>query len=769
MEVTANHHIAIIAWMRRIALFVVIALLVAGGVLYFLRRHKKPSTVRNVLLITVDTLRADHVGAYGYAPAQTPNMDRLAEEGALFQNAIAVIPLTLPSHSSIMTGVNPYVHGVRDNGGFYLDEKSETLAEVLKSKGFRTGGFISAFVLDRRWGIAQGFEEYFDNFELSKFKMVSMDSVQRRGDETLQKTMEWMDRHKSERFFAWMHLYDPHTPYDPPEPFRSSITRKDAIGFYDGEVAYSDNLIGRIREYLEKNQLLDTTLVILTSDHGESLGEHSESAHGFFIYDATVHVPLIIRMPGAGPQKIKDQVRGIDLFATICEAAGVECNSGAGTSLMPLVRGESWGKRLVAYSESYYPRFHYGWSELKALRTNDYKYIDAPEREFYRLSEDSGELRNHYKQEEKRAKPFETELATMLANFKTVQGPQTMDDDSLEKLQALGYIGYVAQTHTSESGVLPDPKLKIHLYNRIKLAQGASAEGKIPEAFQNIQQVLKEDDKILEAHLVLGNLYQKEKKYPEARSSFQNALKYNPDYISAIFALARVYKDEGNYPAAKEGFQLLIQKDPKDSKAYFALAEIALAEKDFEQSLSYLKKVVEIDPDQAISRGRLGASLVELKRFDQAVPELEKALQLNSRMPNVHFNLALIHEERQNLDLSASEYKKELELFPESYPANFNLSRIYRKQGRRAEERAELEACIRSKPDFGIAYLYLSKNFMDTGEDILRAKSLAEEGLQKLQEESQRPFGHYILADIYNRLGKPREAMRHVQLARTSS
>jgi arylsulfatase A-like enzyme/Tfp pilus assembly protein PilF len=754
--------------MRKIVLFgVIIAVLIAGAYFYF-QKSAKPAVARNVLLITIDTLRADHLGIYGYPPAQTPNIDRLGEEGALFQNMIAVIPLTLPSHSSIMTGYNPYVHGVRDNGGFYLDEKAQTLAETMKANGFRTGGFISAFVLDRRWGISQGFDDYFDNFELSKYKAVSLDSVQRRGDETLQQALGWIGRNKDSRFFAWVHFYDPHTPYDPPEPFRSAATKKGAVGLYDGEISYTDNLIGRIKAYLEQNELLDTTLVVLTADHGESLGEHQESGHGFFIYDATMRVPLIIRMPGAKPVKVKDQVRSIDLFATVCDATGVAANTGEGVSLMPLVNGMTLNKKLAAYSESYYPRFHYGWSELKALRTNDYKYIQAPDRELYRLTEDSSERLNLYPKEQKRAQPFESELATMLANFATVKGPQTMDDDSLEKLQALGYIGYVAQTHTAESGVLPDPKSKIRLYNQIKLAQSFSAEGKLTEAFTNIQRVLQEDDRILEAHLLLGNVYEKQKNHPLARESFQNALKYNADYVPAIFALARVYKEEGNLEAAKAGFQHLMQKDPRDSKAYFNLADIALEEKNFEQALSYFKKVVDLDPEQAISRNRLGACYVELKRYNDAIPELQKALQLNPRMPNAHFNLALVHEEHQDLEQAAAEYRKELELFPESYPANFNLSRVYRKQGRRLEERSELEACIRSKPDFGIAYLYLAKNLMDTGGDILQAKSFAEEGMQKLQEKSQLPFGHFLLADIYNRLGKPREAMHHVQQARSS-
>jgi len=756
--------------MRKIVLLLLIALLAVGAFFFYTRKFpQKPQNVRNVLLITIDTLRADHLGIYGYGPAQTPNIDRLGSEGTLFENAITTIPLTLPAHSSIMTGNYPFVHGVRDNGGFYLDNKSQTLAETMKSAGFHTGGFISAFVLDRRWGIAQGFDEYFDNFELSKFKMVSMDSVQRKGEETLQHAFQWLDKNKDSRFFAWIHFYDPHTPYDPPEPFRSAALRKGMIGLYDGEIAYSDNLIGRIREYLEKNNLINTTLIVLMADHGESLGEHEESAHGFFIYDATVHVPLIIKMPGAKPVKVKDQVRSIDIFSTICEASGVKSPKVEGVSLMPLVRQEQWDKKLVAYSESYYPRFHYGWSELKALRTNDYKYIEAPDREFYRVSEDFGEIRNLYNQEKNRAKPFQTELTTLLANFTSIPGPQAMDDDSLEKLQALGYIGYAAKTQMPESGSLPDPKSKIRLYNRIKLAQSFSAEGNTKQAFNNIQSVLQEDHAILEAHIVLGNLYMKQKDYPDARASFQNALKYNPDYLSAIFSLARVYKEEGNLQAAKAGFQRLMEKDPRDSKSYFNLAEISLEEKKYDEAIAYLKTAVDLDPQQAISRNRLGACYVELKMFDKAIPELQKAIELNSRVPNAHFNLALIYEEREDLQRASEAYRKELELFPESYPANFNLGRIYRKQGRRDQEKSELEACIRTNPGFGIAYLYLAKNVMDTGGDILQAKSYVEEGMSKLQEKSQLPLAHYLLADIYNRLGKPHEAQEHLRQARAGS
>jgi len=732
------------------------------------KKNRSPEADRNVLLITIDTLRADHLGYSGYPRAATPNIDRWAEKSAVFTNATASIPLTLPSHSTIMTGQYPFTHGVRDNGGFYLEDKWQTLAETLRGAGFHTGGFVSAFVLDRRWGIAQGFDEYFDHFELSKFKMVSLDSVQRRGDETLTQALSWMDKNKSSRFFAWIHFYDPHTPYDPPEPFRSEFKGRGAIGMYDGEIAFTDNLIGRIHEYLEKNNLLKTTLVVLTSDHGESLGEHQESAHGFFIYDATMQVPLLIWKPGEEPRKIAEQVRSVDLFPTICEAAGVQAvPRSEGVSLLPLVRGDKLPKALTAYSESYYPKFHYGWSELKSLRTSEYKYIEAPRREFYRVSQDSGEKENIYETSRQRVANFESELAQLIA-AEVPAIPQAMDNDSLEKLQALGYIGSHTFS-TQASGPLPDPKDKIGLYNLVKQAQGFSAEGDLKEAFSRIREVIRQDPKILEAHLVLGNLYMKEKDFATARASFQTAVQLSPESASAVFALAKAYKEEGNLGAAKTGFERLRQLDPKDTKSYFQLGDIALAEKKFDQALIHYRKIVELDPGQAISHSRLGACYVEAEDYESGTKELTKAVELNPRIPNAHFNLALIHEARGEWDRAIAEYQAELAVFPETYPARFNLARIYRVKQNREEERRQLEACIHDKPEYGVAYLYLAKNIMDSGGDLSRAKDLTEKGLGLAQENSQIAFGHYLLADIFNRMGLSSQALEQIRQARKLS
>src|SRR5262245_45814538 len=281
--------------------------LVAAGLLTVYRAYRLPRTDAdarravarlrpapgelNVVVVTLDTTRADRLGCYGFSEVETPNIDSLAREGVVFDAATATVPLTFPSHASIFTGLVPPHHGVRDNGGFFLQESATTLAERLKSAGYATGAFVGAWVLESKWGLAQGFDHYSDRFDLSRYKVLSLGTVQKRGDEVMDDALAWLASVEKGKFFAWVHLYDPHTPYDPPEPYRSRFPGQP----YRGEVAYTDAVVGRLLGWLRERGLLDRTVVVLTADHGESLGEHGEAAHAFFVYDATVAVPLIIR------------------------------------------------------------------------------------------------------------------------------------------------------------------------------------------------------------------------------------------------------------------------------------------------------------------------------------------------------------------------------------------------------------------------------------------------------------------------------------------
>jgi len=285
-----------------------------------LARGVAPSDL-NLLVITLDTTRADRLGAYGWHPSATPELDRLAAEGVLFERASAPAPLTLPAHASLFTSKYPPAHGVRDNGGFFLDERETTLAERLKAAGLKTGGFVGAYVLDRRWGIAQGFDFYFDDFDPSKFEMPSLADVERPGNEVADRALEWLQSVKGSRFFGWIHFYDAHSPYSPPEPYRTRFADRP----YVGEIAFVDSQIGRIRAFLEQEHLLDRTIIVVLGDHGESLGDHGEGTHGFFVYESVLHVPLIVRAPydRLKSRRVADLVRSIDVTPTVLDLLGL--------------------------------------------------------------------------------------------------------------------------------------------------------------------------------------------------------------------------------------------------------------------------------------------------------------------------------------------------------------------------------------------------------------------------------------------------------------
>ncbi|HXV65431.1 MAG TPA: sulfatase, partial [Vicinamibacteria bacterium] len=354
-----------------------------------------PDGRSNVVLVTVDTLRADKLGAYG-GDVATPHIDRVASAGVLFENTSTVSPLTLPAHASILTGTYPMRHGVRDNGGYYLPSDSVTLAEVLREKGYATGAFVGAFVLDSRWGLDQGFDRYYDDFDFSQFEDVSLGSVQRPGNVVLDEALRFMEQVESPPFFTWIHLYDPHTPYNPPEPHRARYAG-NPWGLYDGEVAFVDDLIGRLADWLERKSLAKNTILIILGDHGEALEDHGEIEHGFFIYDATMKVPFIVAGPNVRNRgrRVSAQVRSIDLMPTVLDWLEIPVPASAeGVSLRPLVDGDVDTLELVAYGESYYPRGHYGWSELRSLRTDAFHFIQAPRPELYDLRNDPAERKN---------------------------------------------------------------------------------------------------------------------------------------------------------------------------------------------------------------------------------------------------------------------------------------------------------------------------------------------------------------------------------------
>jgi len=728
----------------------------------------------NIIVFTIDTLRADHLECYGYDEVKTPNINRLAGEGILFKYTIAQTPLTLPSHSSIFTGAYPLYHGVRDNGSFYLEEDQTTLAEVLKDKGYATAAFVAAFVLDSRWGLQQGFDHYYDNFDLTKYKTVSLDAVQRRGDEVLVEAYKWLEENHKKKFFAWIHLYDPHTPYDPPEPYKSQYSGK-RFGLYDGEIAYVDQLIGEFRTFMEEQKLLDRTLVVFTGDHGESLGEHKESAHGFFIYDASVRVPLIIRFPGnkLSNTVLDNQVRSIDIMPTLLHLVNAEVpESVQGKSLLSLMLNKEAGDELQAYSETCWPRYHYGWSELKFLRLGQYKFIDAPKPELYDVMEDPGEMDNIVSKKASVAQEMKRKLDTLIKehSIKGIEdiGPKRIDDDSLVKLQALGYIGSFRTSSKERGERRGDPKDKIELYNEIKLAQFLVAEQKMAKAIEKITDVLKVDPSVLEARYILGNIYSKQEKYDLAIEEFKNALEFDPDYYDAIFGLALAYKNSGKLDEAIVGFKRLMEIDPRDTKPFLHLGDIYEEREELDEAQKYLESGVELDPESPFFHNNLGAVYLKKKMYDQAEKEIKAALEIERHIPlrNAHFNMALLHEARGEFDLAILEYKKEQETSPFNWKPDFNLGLLYTKAKDLEKAIQEFESCIEKNAEYAKAHIFLAKAYMDSGKDLNKAEKLAQQGLSLETDKQTAILGHFVLADIYNRMGRYGDSQRHADKAK---
>ncbi len=724
----------------------------------------------NVLLITLDTLRADRLGSYGYAAARTPHLDALAARGLRFSQATTVMPLTLPAHASLMTGTFPAYHGVRDNGGFYLGEDAETLAEVLREAGYRTAGFVSAFVLDSRWGIGQGFERFYDDFDLTEFNDApGMDAIQRPGSVVVDQALEWLrstggaggaDGGDDGPFLAWVHLYDPHTPYQAPEPFRSQFPAT-ASGAYDAEIAYTDAQVGRLLAALEEDGRLDNTLVAVAADHGEMLGEHGEPTHGFFIYDAAVRIPMLLAGPGIPAAEISEQVRIVDLMPTLLARLGLEAPAVVqGVDLMAAARGEQL--RLAGLSESWFPRFHYGWSELTSIQDGRYKLIRAPRRELYDLTADPGEKADLAAERPEIAERMEAALLSMLEETEgpeTQAAPRPVDSETAAKLQALGYLGTGSRHLDDDGRPRADPKDKIGLYNLLKQATAAAAIGEIERAVATVGRALEEDPGIVEGHMLLGNFLRESERFDDAVAAFQAALALDSEHHEAIYSLALAYKETGRLEDARAGFERAAALDPRNGKVLWQLADLAMRQGRFADAETRLLRALDLDLDRARFLLKLGECYLEVGRLDDAQRRLLEARAENPELVTVSFNLGLIHEERGQAERAIEEYRKEVANHAGAYRASFNLAKLLQLKGRRQEALALFQRTVEIQPQFGTGHLYLAKALLDEG-DLAAAEASARLGLDRRPEPRLAPLGHFVLADVYNRQGRLEEAAR---------
>lgn len=730
----------------------------------------------NLVVITLDTTRADRMGAYGNKDVETPAFDRIAREGVLFEQAVAVAPLTLPVHSSMFTGKFPPEHGVRDNGGFFLGNDQLTLAEVLKSKGYRTGGFIGAYVLDSKWGMNQGFDTYFDKFDLSESKAISVGAIQRPGNEVVDEALPWIKQAAGSPFFAWIHLYDAHSPHRPPEPFATKYKERP----YNGEVAFCDTQVARVIAELESLGLYDRTVIMIMGDHGESLGDHGEGGHGFFVYNSTTHVPFAVRAPFSltRGRQVGDPVRSVDVMPTALDLLDIAPPQGiSGVSLAPLMAGMTPELGLDAYSEAMYPLHHYGWSDLRALRSGRYKVIDAPRPELYDVDRDPGETTNIFESRRTLGDTLIAQLRTLEGNFAKTEAalpPGDVDPEARERLAALGYVGSFVATASDKRTDRADPKDKIGLFNKLgdatELSKEKDAEGRPPfdKILALLNEVIAEDPNVIDAWFMRGTQRMNHGDLEPAVADFKRTLELKPDYDLAVFNLAQAYRRMGNDDAALAGFEHYLTLDPKDPFVHYQMGEIWLDRGDDRKAEQLFRRALEIDGQVVAAKNALG--VIALQRGDPATAErlIREAIEVKPTLKLAHFNLALLAEQRGDLRQAEREYYEELKAHPDNFKAAFNMSRLYEQVGDREGQVGALKQSITSNPYFGDGYIYLAKTYLDAGTNFGEAISLAQKGLQNSPRAENVPLGHFVLADLYNRLGRPGDAAREVALGQAA-
>lgn len=717
----------------------------------------------NVVVVTLDTTRADRIGCYGAKDVATPSLDALAARGVRFNAAVAPMPLTLPAHCTLFTGLLPGAHGVRDNGGFKLAAEHVTLAEVLKERGFATAGFVSAFVLDQRWGIAQGFDRYYDDFDLKQQEKLSMGEIQRPGSETLDQALLWIRGVKDLRFFAWVHLYDPHAPYDPPEPYKNRYADRP----YDGEIAWTDSLVGRLLHELEQLDLTKKTVIAVLADHGESLGEHGEHGHGYFVYEQVTHVPFILATPYSQTRGrvVEAVVRSNDVAPTVLDLLGFAGTlPGSGTSVVPLLSG-SGAEPGNGYSESYYARFHYGWSELRAVRTKRWHFIEAPRAELYDLSSDPGETVNLASRElstvdrlRSSLTEFERESIAKLA----ATAPVEEDEETLRKLASLGYVGGTAVTDGASWRDLPDPKDRLPIYDRMGRIRALVKEGNGEQAIPLLESVLREAPEVIDAYYTLGNCFYKKREFVQAASYYRKTLEIRPDHDYAMIGLADTLVAQGEVDDAITGYEHFLKQDPRNAQILYRLAQVQLDAGRDDAAASNFRKTLAVEPDTARAEVGLGVVAFHDKRPAEARAALARALAIDAKARWARYNLALIAESDGDTRGAISEYRAEIEAYPDAYKALFNLGRLLGKTGDQEGAIDALRRCVDHQPEWPIGRFYLSQALLQSGA-LDEAKTEAMRALELDDKSPYAALGHYVLAEVYNRGGNETQALAELR------
>lgn len=646
--------------------------------------HAQPQTP--VILISVDTLRADRLSCYQGARLRTPHIDALAANGTLFSQVSTPFPLTLPAHVALFTSTYPFANGVRDNG-IPLAPSTATLATVMKQAGYRTAAFVASFVLDRRFGLSPGFDIYDGPVDLHNKTAAGAGDRKRPGSQVAEAAAHWVDANSNAPFFLFLHLYDLHAPYDLP---RDPSLRRGETG-YDAELAYVDHVLGDFLRSLERRGVFEKALIVFTSDHGEGLGEHGESTHGYFIYQSTLHVPLIVHWP-AGPRRLpRDRVDEpaslLDVAPTILDAVSLPRPAGMrGRSLLGARDSQE------VYSESTYARNHFGCASLRSMRAGDYKYIDAPQPELYDLSSDPHESRNLYARQRPKADALRARIDALRTASPAAPAGQSssLTPETIAALRSLGYLSGSSSHSRVESRV--DPKDRIADFERYVAALGLASAGKLAASDGILQSLGGKLPDIEDIRISLGLNQQGLGHYAEAAGEFKRAIELDPANAPAHFELGSCYFRLRQPKEAIGQLKAALALAPWYTRADEALADLYIQDKDFAQARTHLDHLLSIDPTSYAAHFNLGILAALEQDWNGAQQHMLLALRADPSSAEAHNTLGGIYLQRGELEPARRQFEETLRLQPKLASAHYNLGMVFEKQGKTGEAAQEFRA-----------------------------------------------------------------------------
>jgi len=689
--------------MKRRAFIVVVFALATAGAAWFgwTYAHRTTAVGGPIILISVDTLRADRLPLYGYKNVATPVIDALATDGLTFDQAWAHSPQTMPSHASIFTGLLPFEHGVRDNMGFMLKPGTPTMASRLRDRGFATAGFVSAYVLRGETGVGQGFDTYDDKLPPASPE-VQIGDVQRDGSETVSAALKWLSSQSSPRFFLFLHLYEPHTPYTPPDRFRQFKP-------YDGEIAYADELIGRLLAALKARRLYDSALIVFLSDHGEGLGDHGEMEHGVFLYRETIKVPLVIKLPGnrqAG-RRVEATVQHIDLAPTILDLVRAPHDSKTrGRSLVPAFGGAALPEQGV-YSEALYSRYHFGWSELYALTDARYRFIRAPRDELYDIVHDPTERRNIAAERDSTRGAMRQGLDRIMAGA-TIESPAQVTAEDRERLKALGYIGMSATTSTKAGAEsLPDPKDKIQVLEQYRDALQMVRNGRQREAIIALQAVVAANPLMADVWNEIAGLLVRQGRLEEAVAAYKKQVEASPHDPAALVSVAQALIELGKLDEAKLQADMALRVLPETDKRWRAsahkmLMRVALAQNKLVEARAEAQKGQNEDPSIPLPEYLEGLIRYNASQFAEALPYFEKAVKAVEgrafQVPDLRYYLGDTLGRLERYAEAEQQLREEVRQFPMDLRARAGLAMLCQAQGRTADAAGVIDGILAIAP-----------------------------------------------------------------------